>query len=63
MAHRLVLGHQRAPRNKQSVTPWDPWGGDRDRDRLERAAAVGAQTLLRACTAMLFFSLEEEKCN
>lgn len=33
----------------QCVTLLVPWG--RDRDRLERAAAVGAQTLLRAGTA------------
>lgn len=47
------------------MTPSVPRGGDRDRnrDRLERTAAVGAQTLLRACTAMIFFSLEEEKSN
>lgn len=65
MAQGLVLGHQTAPRKTQCVTPSVPWAGDgdrdRDRDRPERAAAVGAQALLRACTAILFFPLEEEK--
>lgn len=44
------------------MTPSVPWDGDRDRnrDRLERAAAVGAQTLLRACTAMTFFLLKRK---
>lgn len=61
MAQGLVLGHQTAPRKMQCVTPSVPWAGDRDRDRPERAAAVGAQALLTACTAILFFPLEEEK--
>lgn len=47
------------------MTPSVPWRGDRhrDKDRTEKAAGVGVQTLPESMHCHAFSSLDEEKSN